>query len=108
MHNSAFSQHTDAPSGIVIYTLGSGLPVVIRTLATTVVEAKTASKTSDVGRLYALISLVTGIGNLIAGPSLAWAFGVGMRLGQAWVGLPFAIATVLFLVMAPVMFIIRI
>lgn len=99
---------TDILSGIVVYTFGTGFPVVLRSLVTTVVETQSESRTSDVGRLYALISLTNGVGNLIAGPGMAWAFRLGIRLGQAWLGLPYAIATVLFILVAPIVFMVRV
>lgn len=95
-------------SGVVVYTFGTGFTVVIRSLATAAVETTSQSNTSDVARLYTLMSLMAGIGNLVAGPGMAWVFRMGIKLGQAWLGLPFAIAAVLFLVITPVVFMVRV
>ena len=43
-----------------------------------------------------------GIGSLVAGPGMAWAFRLGMDWGRAWLGLPFGFATVLFAIVAVV------
>lgn len=59
------------------------------------------------GRLYALISLMEGVGNLIAGPGMAWAFRLGINLGETWIGLPFGFAAVLFTLVLPVVFVVR-
>lgn len=49
-----------------------------------------------------------GIGSLVAGPSMAWAFRIGISLGQNWLGLPFALAAILFAVILPVVFTIKV
>lgn len=90
-----------------MYTFGTGFRVALRSLVTTIVETEHESQTSDIGRLYALISLMEGVGTLIAGPGMAWTFRLGIKLGQAWLGLPFALATLLFILISPVMFMIR-
>ena len=94
--------------GLIIYTMGTGFVPVVRSLITSRVEAHHASKTSDIGRLYAVIAVMEGIGSLVAGPGMAFAFRVGMKMGEAWLGLPFLVATVLFGGIAGVMFWVRI
>lgn len=91
-----------------MYTAGTGFPVVLRSLATTLVEARQRGETSDIGRLYALISLMEGIGDLLAGPGMAWAFRIGLSLGERWLGLPFAFAAILFALISPIVFLIRV
>lgn len=71
------------------------------------VETHHKSKTSDIGRLYALITFTEGIGSLIVGPGMAWAFRLGIELGKVWLGIPFAFAAVLFILIAPVVFLIK-
>lgn len=73
-----------------------GFPPIIRSLVTFLVESHHASQTSDVGRLYAVIAAMEGVGSLVAGPGMAWAFRVGISWGRAWLGLPFAVAAFLF------------
>ncbi|TVY88574.1 Efflux pump, partial [Lachnellula willkommii] len=58
--------------GLIVYTLGTGFAPIVRSLVTSLVESHHASKTSDIGRLYALIGVMEGIGNLVAGPGMAW------------------------------------
>lgn len=90
--------------GLTIYTFGAGFPPILRSLVTAVVESRHASKTSDIGRLYAVISVIEGVGSLIAGPGMAWIFTLGMGFGGFWVGLPFAVAAGLFAVVSQVVF----
>ncbi|KAL1855338.1 hypothetical protein VTK73DRAFT_8576 [Phialemonium thermophilum] len=46
---------------------------------------------TESARLFALTGMVETLGSIVAGPSLAWAFDRGMRLGRGglWMGLPF-------------------
>jgi hypothetical protein len=44
------------------------------------------------------MSMMMRIGSGIAGPIFASSFGLGMRLGPDWTGLPFLISAALFLV----------
>lgn len=71
-------------------------------------ESHTDSQTSDVGRLYALVSLAQGIGALIAGPGMAWAFRAGLKLGKTWLGLPFGIAAIILFLISPIVFMLRV
>jgi membrane protein YqaA with SNARE-associated domain len=82
----------NSPRGLIVYTLGTGFPPIIRSLVTFLVESHHESKTSDIARLYALISVLEGIGSLLAGPGMAWAF----QLGERWLGLPYGLAAMLF------------
>ncbi|EPE06190.1 general substrate transporter [Ophiostoma piceae UAMH 11346] len=50
-------------------------------------EEKTGSEHTS--RLYTLTSMVETAGSVLAGPVLAWAFSSGLRLGGAWIGLPY-------------------
>jgi hypothetical protein len=90
--------------GLVVYTLGTGFVPVVRSLITSLAESHHASETSDIGRLYAVIAVMEGVGSLVAGPGMAIAFRAGMKIGEAWLGLPFLVATLLFGGVAGVLF----
>ncbi|KAI0391243.1 major facilitator superfamily domain-containing protein [Xylariaceae sp. FL0594] len=94
--------------GLVVYTLGTGFPPIIRSLVTYLVESHQESQTSDIARLYALISVLEGIGSLVAGPGMAWAFRVGIGLGGLWLGLPYVFAGILFAIALVTVFSIRV
>jgi hypothetical protein len=94
--------------GLIVYTLGTGFQPVVRSLITHLVESHHASNKSDIGRLYALISVIEGLGSLIAGPGMAWAFRLGINLGEGWLGLPFALGAVLFAVISSIVFTINV
>ena len=49
-----------------------------------------------------------GIGSLVAGPGMAWAFNLGMSWGKPWLGLPFGFAAFLFALVSVIMFSIRV
>ncbi|KAK5636802.1 hypothetical protein RRF57_012514 [Xylaria bambusicola] len=93
--------------GLVVYTFGTGFPPIIRSLVTFLVESHHESQNSDVARLYAIISVLEGIGSLLAGPGTAWAFRWGLSLGDSWFGLPYLFATILFAVALVTVFSIR-
>lgn len=74
---------------------------------TFLVDSHHESQTSDIARLYALISIMEGIGSLVAGPGMAWAFRWGISLGTVWLGLPYGFATLLFALALVTVFSIR-
>lgn len=80
----------------------------MRSLVTFLVESNLENKTNDIGRLYAIISVMEGIGNLIAAPGMAWAFRIGLRWGQEWLGLPFGFAALLFALVLLIVFSVRV
>lgn len=90
-------------TGVIVSTLGAGFTPVLRSVTTSIVELQQTSQTSTIGRLYALIGIMEGLGNLAGGPSMAWAFVTGMGWGSAWLGLPFALATLLFVIVSLVL-----
>ncbi|KAI0508435.1 major facilitator superfamily domain-containing protein [Xylaria bambusicola] len=94
--------------GLVVYTFGTGFPPIIRSLVTLLVESHHESQNSDIARLYAIISVLEGIGSLLAGPGTAWAFRWGLSLGESWFGLPYLFATILFAVALVTVFSIRV
>ncbi len=77
--------------GITILSLGSGYLASLRSLANAL------GSQALVGLLNGQIGLATGVGSLVAGPSMAAAFQRGMDLDGLWSGLPYIIAAVLFL-----------
>ncbi|EPE30593.1 MFS general substrate transporter [Glarea lozoyensis ATCC 20868] len=68
---------------LVIYSLGFGFPVAVRSLATSLVEPH------HIARLYAAIATLDNIGGMISGPMLSMLYSRGLSLDGAWVGLPF-------------------
>lgn len=72
---------------------------------TSIVEScSTDDTTSDIARLYALISLAEGIGSLVAALGMSWTLRVGLSLGREWLGLPFGLAAILFTLVVVVVF----
>ncbi|KAK5305742.1 hypothetical protein LTR99_003286 [Exophiala xenobiotica] len=94
--------------GIILFTLGTGFAPTARSLVTSLVEFHNVETTSDIGRLYALISLMEGIGALVAALGMSWALRFGLRLGQVWLGLPFGFAAILFALVAIITFSIKV
>ncbi|KAJ9498436.1 hypothetical protein H2202_006123 [Exophiala xenobiotica] len=94
--------------GIILFTLGTGFAPTARSLVTSLVEFHNVETTSDIGRLYALISVMEGIGALVAALGMSWALRFGLRLGQAWLGLPFGFAAILFALVAVITFSIKV
>ena len=76
--------------GVSILALGWGFYSTLRNVATTLVAE------SQIGTLNTTIALVQGIGSMIAGPLLANAFRKGMTLGGTWMGLPYMVGAMLF------------
>ncbi|KAK6215273.1 major facilitator superfamily transporter [Colletotrichum tabaci] len=69
--------------GLAILSLGSGWGSYVRSLCAVYVDA--AHRT----RLYSIISVVETVGMTFTEPMLAGLFGLGMRLGGLWIGLPY-------------------
>lgn len=61
----------------------------------------------DIGRLYAVIAIMDGIGSLVAGPLFSLMFRWGLKLGGSWLGLPFLLTTALFLLITAALFTVR-
>ncbi|OJD16223.1 hypothetical protein AJ78_03603 [Emergomyces pasteurianus Ep9510] len=70
-------------TGLVIYTLGSGLNALNLSLVATFVEPK------HMARLYSVVSVVSKLGVFVGSPLLAALFSLGLKLGNGWVGLPY-------------------
>lgn len=101
----AFAKKAKQSQGLIVFILGMGFVPVVRSLVTYRVESHNPR---DIGRLYAIISVMEGLGSLVAGPGMAWAFRLGMSLGEWWLGLPFGFAALLFFMVSIVLFSIRI
>jgi hypothetical protein len=75
--------------GISILALGYGFYAALRSVASALVSE------DHIGLLNTTIALVQGVGAVVAGPTLAGAFNLGMRMGSAWIGLPYLVGAVL-------------
>jgi hypothetical protein len=83
-----------AIAGIIVYTLGTGLSALCRSLISTLVDQE------HIARLYAVLSVVDIVGASITGPTLAWLYSWGLKLSRKgerkrYLGLPFWGAMVL-------------
>lgn len=72
-----------AVTGLMVFTLGMGFSTLCRVVITPLVDS------SQTARLYTLISVLMGCGELVSGPAMAWLFKVGMGMGDGMAGLPF-------------------
>jgi hypothetical protein len=72
-------------SGLIVKTLGAGLPSMCRSLAAYHTTGQNTSK------LQTVIGITETIGLLVAAPALAWMFSIGMKLGGVWMGLPYVV-----------------
>lgn len=77
--------------GLILFSLGSSYAVSARSLVT----ALTAEET--LATVYTAIGAMISLGTLIAGPLLALALSEGMQLGGPWLGLPFIVGALLYL-----------
>ncbi|KAL2817332.1 major facilitator superfamily domain-containing protein [Aspergillus granulosus] len=75
--------------GITILALGWGFYAALRSVASALVSE------DHIGLLNTTIALVQGIGAVMAGPAMAGAFGLGMRMGGGWIGLPYLVGAIL-------------
>ncbi|OJJ45770.1 hypothetical protein ASPZODRAFT_523758 [Penicilliopsis zonata CBS 506.65] len=87
-------------TGLVFVALGFGFPIVCWSFVTSRVPA------DHVGTLYAAGSVMTAFGGIVMLPAVTYAFRFGLHLGNAWLGLPFLLAALLyFLVFVAFLFI---
>lgn len=77
--------------GIAAFAMGSPLYIAARSLVTSLVLP------NETGVLYTSLATIQSIGMLVAGPLLAYVFRWGMQLGEGWLGLPFLVASVMYL-----------
>lgn len=78
--------------GQVLCSLGDIVLLPARGLASAMVDQ------SHLGTLFTALEVFNYVGVLIGGPLLASTFKWGMKLGQSWVGLPFLMAAIFFLI----------
>ncbi len=72
-------------AGLIVKTFGAGLSSLCRALAT-------AQTTPDnTAKLQTVIGIITTVGMLVAAPTLAFLFSLGMKLGGLMIGLPYAV-----------------
>jgi MFS family permease len=91
----AFSTHpAQLAIGIVVFALGAGFSVNARSLATTLVRQEHFASTNTA------LAISQSAGVMTAGPLLAATWKRGLKLGEDWLGLPFAVAGMLFAAVA--------
>jgi len=74
--------------GIIVLSLGAGVSGLIRSLLNSLVEEH------HMGIVNSLVGFMEMLGIMVAGPLLAQSLSTGMRLGGAWIGLPFLVSAV--------------
>lgn len=87
--------------GTFIFACGNGYIASTRSLLTSFVHA------DQVSRLYAILAIMTTIGNMITSPLLSKAFGWGMGLGGSWSGMAFVTVAALYAVLGAPLWIVR-
>ena len=70
-------------AGLVISTLSAGCGSLAKSLIASFVDSE------HTARLFTLTEMADTAGSIVAGPTLAWAFDRGMKLGGGWMALPF-------------------
>jgi MFS family permease len=85
-----------APSFLIIsvtvYSFGYGFSAAVRSLLTSLVRP------DQISRMYAILSILDTIGNLVSGPVLSGAYSWGLHRGGLWSGSVFGIVALLFAV----------
>lgn len=87
---------------MLVQTLGGGYGPAAQSLVTHLVD-----NADHTGRLYAIIAVMSASGSLVAGPGLSYAFHEGLKWGRAWLGLPFMVCGVLYVLVFIVLVAIR-
>ncbi|OJJ47370.1 hypothetical protein ASPZODRAFT_65203 [Penicilliopsis zonata CBS 506.65] len=77
--------------GMMLLSMGAAFLVSCRSFVTSLVRP------DHVGALYSSATVVSSLGMVVAGPLFAYAFRLGLNLGPAWLGLPFLLAGVIYL-----------
>jgi hypothetical protein len=80
-------------TGLVFMTFSIPFVYSVISLATSFVGSK-----NQVATLYAAMSVARSVGNMSSGPIFAALYGVGMRMGLQWSGLPFAVGSLILMV----------
>lgn len=87
-------------TGLIVKTLGAGLPSLCRSLAAYHTNVQNTSK------LQTVIGITETVGLLVAAPALAWMFSIGMKFGGVWMGLPYVVMSgYLFVTAAALLFV---
>lgn len=88
--------------GIVVLALGTGQDSLTRSMATDMVNV------GDLSTIYSAITMLRAIGGSISGPIYASLYTVALqRKGEAWLGLPYLVAGVLFVVAIGLLMVVR-
>ena len=88
--------------GMVFTALGSGCGSLVRSIANSMVDI------DQVARLNGAISIVDTLGILVSGPLLAEVFSLGLRMGGAWIALPFFIAAILTAIASLILWLVKV
>lgn len=88
--------------GIVVLALGTGQDSLTRSMATEMVSV------SDLSTVYSAITMLRAIGGSISGPIYAWLYTAALRhKGEGWLGLPYLMAGVFFVVALALLTVVR-
>lgn len=88
--------------GVIAVTFGFGWLAMCRSLIVLFIDE------SHVSQVYSLVGVAESIGTLIAEPGLAALYSAGLRLGASWQALPFMVVSILCVVSASLLFLIRV
>jgi len=88
--------------GIFLAMLGSGIGASLLSFMTSIIHK------DEVGFLYTLLTFIGTIGGLAGTPSLQLALSKGIEIGGGWIGLPFYIATSMYVLGALVLWGLRV
>lgn len=91
--------------GLIVYNLGTGYTAAMRSVSIAIAGGRASP---DIGRLMAVIAIMEGFGAMLSGPLLNTCFQWGMRLGRAFLGLPFVFSGSIFVLVSVVTFMISI
>lgn len=78
--------------GKIFFAAGIPFTVTARSLLTAMVDKR------HLGLVFTSVTVITNGGIIVGGPLMAAAFQWGLHLGHSWVGMPFLVSTVLFVV----------
>ena len=76
-----------------MYTFGTRFAAATRSVAISMIGRQTSR---DIARLFATIAIIEALGVLLSGSLLSLVFRWGMKLGDAWLGMPFLLCGILF------------
>jgi MFS transporter, PCFT/HCP family, solute carrier family 46 (folate transporter), member 1 len=90
--------------GLIVYTSGTGLPSPMRSICIALIGGEHSHR---IAQLFATISVVVALGNIVTGPLLPLAFHWGQKIGGMGLGLPFLCCALAMAVVAVEVFIIQ-